>query len=69
MQFSVFCEIMFLAVELLCGGTVTERYETHLGLKLQVLLALSSVAKPQECYMAEEMVMSPPSLLKHNKLY
>lgn len=60
---------MFLAVESLCGGTVTEGYETHLGLTLQVLLALSSAAKPKECYMAEEMVVSPAQLLKHNKLY
>lgn len=60
---------MFLAVELLCGGTVTEGYETHLGLTLQILLALSSAAKPKECCMAEEMVVAPASLLKHKKLY
>lgn len=60
---------MFLAVELLCGGTVTEGYETHLGLTLHVLLALSSAAKPKGCYMAEEMVVSPASILKQNKLY
>lgn len=68
MQFSVFCEIMFLEVKLLCGGTVTEGYETHLGLTLQALLALSSAAKPKECYKAEEMVVLSASFLKH-KLY